>query len=137
MNRRTFIFNSFLGLAAIPAIKFPAVASQKKPEKQISLLGFFIAGYQYYEGEKTEHLLAAGSPLRLQREPGNTYDKNAVALYFNTHKLGFVPRASNEIVANLLDQNIPLTAKIAEVNREEGAWERVKVEVGMGKIYLK
>jgi hypothetical protein len=131
MNRRTFIINSFLGLAAIPAIKLSASANQNKPGKHISLLKFFIAGYQFYKGERIEHLLAPGTQLALLREQENPYDNKAVAVYYNTHKLGFIPRTNNQIIANLLNQQISLIANIVEVNKEKSVWERVRVEVGI------
>ena len=64
---------------------------------------FFIAGFTYWEGCVAISELRIGVSLRLVRESENRFDPNAVAIYFNEHKLGFVPRSENELFSKLLD----------------------------------
>ena len=47
--------------------------------------------------------LKVGSQLRLVREREKRYDPNAVAIYINEHKLGFIPRGENELISKLMD----------------------------------
>ena len=47
--------------------------------------------------------LKVGSRLQLVRERENRFDPHAVAIYFNEHKLGFIPRGENELISKMLD----------------------------------
>ena len=47
--------------------------------------------------------LKIGTQLRLVRERENGFDPNAVAIYLDDYKLGFVPRSENELIAKFLD----------------------------------
>lgn len=51
----------------------------------------------------TVERLPDGTELLLVREPGNTHDHNAVAVYF---KLGFIPRTAAAKLAPLLDKQV-------------------------------
>ena len=64
---------------------------------------FNIAGFTYWEGCMAIADLKVGSQLRLVRECENKFDPNAVAIYFNEHKLGFIPRGENELIAKFMD----------------------------------
>jgi hypothetical protein len=64
---------------------------------------FFIAGFTYWEGCMAIADLKVGSQLQLVRERENRFDPHAVAIYFNEHKLGFIPRDENELIAKFLD----------------------------------
>lgn len=58
------------------------------------ILSFFIAGFQYYDGALVLSRLKSGeSGLALVPEPDNPHDPDAVAIYFGSHKMGFVPGA--------------------------------------------
>ena len=52
---------------------------------------FTIAGRQFY---KTNIKLTPGLPLKLVKEPDNEFDKNAIAVYAQDNKIGYV--ANNE-----------------------------------------
>lgn len=88
-----------------------------------------LAGFQYHRGGEVFELLAVGSPLRLEREPENRYDKRAVAVYFGNAKLGFVPKMDNTAVAQMLDRNEPLAARIVRLRRSDNPWDRIRFEV--------
>ena len=64
---------------------------------------FFIAGFTYWEGCMAIPELKIGAQLRLVRERENGFDPNAVAIYYDEYKLGFVPRSENELIAKFLD----------------------------------
>ncbi|HAK00272.1 MAG TPA: DNA-binding protein [Bacteroidales bacterium] len=64
---------------------------------------FTIAGFTYYDGALVFSQLQIGTELSLVFEPDNRYDPKAVAIHFGEHKLGFVPRGSNDAIAKLLE----------------------------------
>jgi len=61
-----------------------------------------IAGFTYYDGLDVIKELEVGSPVSLKSEPENPYDPNAVAVCFGETKLGFLPRAKNDFISDLL-----------------------------------
>jgi uncharacterized protein YbaR (Trm112 family) len=56
--------------------------------------------------------LRSGVAIKLRREPENTNDRNAVAVYHNRSKLGFVPREIASEIADYLDSNGVYSAAI-------------------------
>lgn len=64
---------------------------------------FYVAGFSYWEGCRAFLELKVGTPLKLVREADNKFDPYAVAIYYETYKLGFVPRGDNELISQFLD----------------------------------
>jgi hypothetical protein len=102
MNRASFIKNliALCGAAAVPK-NVEAIISAKS--NKAFLAEYFIRGFQYYDGDKVLDELKQGATLQLVREMENEYDNFAVAIYYNQHKLGFVPAEENELLARLID----------------------------------
>jgi hypothetical protein len=90
-----------------------------------------LAGFDYYQGENIWPHLQEGEPLQLIREPENQYDKRAVALYWNEHKLGFLPRRENITIAQMLDRGTPCTARIIRLRETANPWGRIRVAVSL------
>lgn len=64
-----------------------------------------IVATQY--GDLTEAEVQAiqpGAALVLVREPDNKYDKNAVAIYLDGRRVGYVPKNQNGVLAQFIDQ---------------------------------
>ncbi len=80
---------------------------------------------------KTWPLLSAGNPLELKGEPWNVHDDKAMALYWQSSKHRYIPRADNTVIANLLDQNRALNASVCEKRQTRNPWERLWVRVEM------
>lgn len=119
INRRTFL--------TILAVFFTAPVWAGRTQRRYTLNRCCVAGLQYHPGV---HLrLKNGDALRMVREPDNPYDANAVALYAGGIKLGYIPKKENTSLANLLDQNAVLHAKVERFDAEAKSWERVKVVV--------
>lgn len=130
MNRRELLKAIF----ALPVISFfPALLKSGEPhrEKPSLLLATLIAGFQYYDGEKILPRLRGGQTLRLIRERKNQHDNRAIAVYREGHKLGFIPRADNSVLANLMDEGYTLKAEIGWLDRDAALWGKVGVLVGM------
>jgi len=124
MKRRTFFKQLFgsIGVAATGAtiaVKPQSVLIQESP----------IAGFQFHAGAAIWPSLAVGEKLSLMREATNTHDPDAVAVYFQNNKLGYVPRAENSAIAQMLDRGETLEARINRLSMEEDPSERVRFTV--------
>lgn len=71
-------------------------------ERSRNFMDCHIAGFSYYDGLDVIDNLTIGAPVTLRSEPDNPYDPDAVAIYFRGTKLGYVPRAKNGYLSNLL-----------------------------------
>ena len=71
-------------------------------EKSRNLLDCHIAGFTYYDGLDVIENLKLGTPVTLKSEPENPHDSEAVAIYYEDTKLGYIPQAKNSYVSNLL-----------------------------------
>lgn len=47
--------------------------------------------------------LEKGTVLRLQRHPKNRYDKQAIGIYYEKVRIGWVPRELNLVISRLMD----------------------------------
>jgi hypothetical protein len=140
MRRIEFLKQLLFGVAGL-SVPGLTIAANPQPKnntiapaqiKYVRLINFYIAGYQYHQGDKIEHLLKSHEMVEMRREPHNIHDYKAIALYFDNTKIGYVPAADNEILAKMLDNNILLQARIASVAPASPAWQRVELDVLCG-----
>ncbi len=91
---------------------------------ETAVAGTGHAGVEYFAAE-----LRAGSRAALVREPGNAHDARAIAVRDDRgRKLGYVPRACNEILAALLDAGKRLEATLTAT--EAGTmWPELRIAV--------
>ena len=73
--------------------------------------------------------LIVGDPLTLIREPDNRHDRNAIRVEWRGHKLGYVPRAQNAVVAAAMDAGDRLSARVSSLSDNKNPWLRVAFEV--------
>lgn len=66
-------------------------------------INFDIAGFSFWEGAMVISELQPGMQLQLVREQDNHFDAYAVAIWFNNHKLGFVPRTMNHELSKFVE----------------------------------
>lgn len=126
MDRRGFLQVFIKGVIAVPLVSVVALAM---PHRVVVVQQSPIAGFQYYAGGDVFSELQVNTPFLLEREPNNKYDSNAVAIYYKQYKLGFIPRADNTAVAQMLDRGEKLSAKIVKLSMSKDPWERVRFEV--------
>jgi len=88
-----------------------------------------LAGYQYHEAEALWDRLQVGDALTLAREPDNVHDANAIAVLWRGHKLGYLPRRENAVVAAEMDRGSRLAARIERLQQGGKPWTRLRVEV--------
>lgn len=67
--------------------------------------------------------------ITLAREPLNSHDPDAVALFWRGRRLGYLPREENFVVARLLEGNRPLSARIRHLMPTASGNLRIQVEV--------
>jgi len=65
-------------------------------------LDFQLAGFTYWDGLEVFDQLKHGTKVRLVAEPDNPYDNEAVAVYFEDKKLGYVPKNRNAEISKFL-----------------------------------
>ena len=124
MKRRTF-FRRLLGSLGAAATG-AAVATQAR---SVLIQESPIAGFQFHQGDAIWPRLTVGAALKLVREPNNTHDPDAVAVYFQGDQLGYVPRAENSAIAGMLDRGETLEASISKLVVEDDPWQRVRFTV--------
>ena len=74
------------------------------------IFSFGIRGTSYYVDAVTQGDFSPGTPLRLEREPNNPHDPNAVAIYAPgaTEKAGYVNKLNAKRIAAILDSGTDL-----------------------------
>jgi hypothetical protein len=125
MDRSLFIKR----LATVAGISTLPIGWVKVYDK-FYLLQSFIAGFKYYKGTQFLDSLKEGDALELVREPENEYDTEAIAVYWNENKVGFIPSALNSVFAKLIDiQVLELYAQITHLKPEAKSWENVAMAI--------
>lgn len=96
------------------------------------VLKTYIAGTQYSEAKKIADTIKEGNYLIFQRESKNPYDNLAIKIMdLEKNKLGYVPRAKNEIISNLMDAGKNIYGII---DKKEWSGDYLNLDIS---IYLK
>lgn len=94
---------------------------------------FYIAGVQFYEAKNVLHDLKVGNRLRLEEEPTNQYDPNAVQIIHVTDEtetmLGYVPKKFSASVSAFLELSNAPVCSITAVDPKAKTWEQIEVEI--------
>jgi len=99
-------------------------------QQEIYLASFWVAGSYHYRAMAAIAELGDGQKLRLQREPLNPHDRNAIEIYSESWlKIGYVPRNTNYIPARLMDagKHLYLRVKHYEVHPQGVCSVRVRM----------
>lgn len=122
------------GLLAILRGSFDDGGALRPFVREILLIECHVAGTSYRELTDVEPLLKPGDLLPLQREPQNPHDARAIRILDEAgHFLGYVPRAKNEALANLMDAGKLLFGKL--VSKEWlGDWLKLEMRVLMRDV---
>jgi hypothetical protein len=98
--------------------------------EKLHFKSFYIKGFSYYAGAEAFTQLEIGSQITLQLESDNHYDENAIALYNEDYKLGYVPRESNSSIAKLLKAGYDIfTGVIQQIDKSEYPDQQIRVGV--------
>lgn len=125
MIRRQFLKSILAGLTFLGLPRSNSFAKSSFP-----LFNCMVAGFQYYHGARSTGNLHPGTRLHLVREPGNSHDRMAIAIYTNERlKLGYVPRDINKIPAAHLDQGRKLHGLVCRAQADAPPWDMLEITV--------
>lgn len=102
---------------------------RKRYEPSRHLMDFHIAGFTHGDGLEVIDQLVVGAPVLLIEEPDNPYDAEAIAIYFEDKKIGYVPKDRNSLVSKFLyfgHRNV-FEAKIQCVHKERDPERQIRV----------
>jgi hypothetical protein len=102
--------------------------------QEIFLIQCNVAGTSYCNLQEVENGLNPNDLLVFKREPANLYDNLAILIFDQSgNKLGYVPRAKNEVLARLMDAGKLLFGKL-ETKEWMDNWLKLDVRVYMRDI---
>lgn len=90
-----------------------------------------LAGFRHHEAPTLWPVLRAGTPLTLIPEQDNPHDDDAVAIHWHGHKLGYLPRGENLVVARLLARQRRLSARVRRLEPDADHDQRLQIEILM------
>ena len=100
---------------------------------------FFLAGPRYYlgcDGEECEKSIdvTLHEEVKLVLEPENEHDEYAIKILNATNKLlGYVPRYYAKGISPLIGNEMIITCRVVEINKETECNECIKVELMINK----
>ena len=96
---------------------------------------FYIAGFTYWDGVEVFDELKVGTELKLEVEPTNGHDPNAVKILFNETMLGYIPRGENEEISKFLQLGYSglFSTKISRINPEAHSEKQICVTIKINK----
>jgi hypothetical protein len=107
-----------------------SLALRKKTRKPYTVIQHSpIAGFRHHEAPLLWDALRPRLAVTVAREPNNSHDPDAAALFWRGHKLGYLPRGENFLVARLLECDRPISARIRRLLPNAERNLRIQVEV--------
>lgn len=102
--------------------------------QEIFLMLCHVAGTSHCDLDEVEKEINVADILLFKREPDNQYDSLAILIFDQSgNKLGYVPRAKNEVIARLMDAGKLLFGKL-ETKEWKDSWLKLGVRVYMRDI---
>ena len=99
----------------------------KPLSREIHLFDTFIAGTANTDKQLLDKL-NAGDKLDLRSEV-NKFEENAVAVYSEGNKIGYIPEKDVIIFSRLLDVGKVLMAKVADIDRSYNNLAKIKISI--------
>lgn len=97
--------------------------------QDIFLISLDVAGTSYIEDiEILEPELIKGTHLKFFREAKNYYDERAILIKYYDKKIGYIPKISNEILANLMDAG-KLVYGVVDYSKLRDDWLQIRINV--------
>ncbi len=99
--------------------------------REIYLLDIVVAGTTFCENiNNLEPQLLPQTVLKMVRDPKNKYDKYAIGIYFNKHRIGWVPRELNEVISRLMDAGKAFFCRIVATQKLDN-WFKIDAKIYM------
>jgi hypothetical protein len=89
----------------------------------------FVAGFRYYDGPRVIGEMKKGDYLILKRNSSNRFDTNALAVFWNEHMVGYIPKRKNRLLSHLIDNRHHFSARVYRLNRDAEPWEALEIEI--------
>lgn len=125
LNRKEFL-QRLIGIAGLGFLSI----EEAKATQKVYLLQSFVAGFRFHKGMELLPYMKEQDLVELKREPDNEHDSFAVAVYWQQEMIGYLPAASNEIIARLMDAGaLALIGTITHLQHDAKPWENVAVAV--------
>jgi hypothetical protein len=100
--------------------------------REIFLLDIVVAGTTHCpEIDKVFPHLEKDLVLRMQRQPDNKYDENAIAIFYEKIRIGYVPRELNLIISRLMDAGKAFFCRIEDVELVDDYWVKISAKIYM------
>lgn len=101
------------------------------PKREIFLLEIIVAGTTFCPIVRALYpSLPPDTVLRMVRQPHNEHDEYAIALYYEEHRIGYVPQELNLVISRLMDAGKEFYARVVTVRRIND-WIRISAQVFM------
>ena len=104
---------------------------KKRTDKRKHFLFCHIAGFTYWDGCFIFRKLEIGTELRLVRELENEHDSKAVAIYYDSHKLGYIPSDSNKTISILMDMGYSniFDTRISSIDKDSHPERQIHISI--------
>ena len=123
MSKHSLAILALLALTLLQPVR--AAAQQVRLLVQSSPL----AGFNYHQAPGVWQQMRVGDPLRLEREPDNVHDAQAIRVEWRGHKLGYVPRTQNEALSWAMDRGENMDARVSRLQPHGNPRQRIEFEV--------
>lgn len=127
MNRSQFL-KSFVKSGLLLSVPIDFFAKGKKYDA-VQIYTSYIAGFRFYDGVENINNILVDDSLDLIHETENVHDDNAMAIFWNTKKIGFLPMKDNELYCRLINAGVPIYCDVIKTNTETQPWKMCKVAV--------
>ncbi len=131
MDRLTFL-RSIVGDPALLTLPPWQLLSSEEQERlvwardaqQVFVFNFHVRGFQQYEGPKVLAHIMPQDPVDMVREYQHLLDANAVAVYWEGRKLGYLPIGENVTLAYMADHGMLLECRVVQTVPNAPPWEQ-------------
>ena len=127
LNRKEFL-KSFIKSGLLLSVPMDFFAFGKKYDA-VQIYTSYVAGFKFYEGIELMETMQLNDALDLIHETENEHDDNAMALFYNTSKIGYLPMKDNELYCRMINAGVPIYCDIIKLNDEAQPWKKCKVAV--------
>ena len=100
--------------------------------REIFLLDIVVAGTTHCpQIDKVFPHLEKDLVLRMQRMPQNKHDKNAIAIFYQKTRIGYVPRELNLVISRLMDAGKAFFCRVEAVELVDDYWVKISAKIYM------
>ncbi len=99
--------------------------------REIFLLDITVAGTTFCDSiEDVVTNLVPETILKMVRVPDNKHDQNAIAIYYENTRIGWVPRDLNLVISRLMDAGKAFFCRVQSVEKISN-WNKIKAKIYM------